>query len=142
LTKFIAFCTLALTLCSCSSYQKYQTKADQQIPYDCTGLHIEHASWYFIDEFNQPVTVTGRCSRGMKHGYFQFFIDGIQVARTKFTRNQEVETLCYALDNRHTDNLKTCIIANAKKRKGVKKTVPEEKQSPAPRSTWDESPWN
>ena len=67
LTKLFAFCTMAFLLCSCSSYQKYQTSADQNKPFDCTGLHMEHASWYFVDEYNQSVTATGRCSSGMKH---------------------------------------------------------------------------
>ena len=130
---------MALLLCSCSSYQRFQTEADQNQPYNCIGLHIEHASWHFVDEYNQEIEATGRCSRGMKHGYFNFYVDGYQVARTKYTRDQEMETLCYAIGNRLTD-LRTCMIENVQKTKNVK--VPREKQKPVYKSSWDKSPWD
>ena len=146
LTKLFAFCTMAFLLCSCSSYQKYQTSADQNKPFDCTGLHMEHASWYFVDEYNQSVTATGRCSSGMKHGFFEFYIDGYEVARTKFTRNQEVETLCFAnsANGRRTVNLKTCMIDYLEESKGVKVSPKQAKNQYEyqGQSQWDQSPWN
>ena len=130
---------MALLFCSCSSYQKYQTAADQNKPYNCTGLHMNYASWHFTDEYGQDITVNGRCSKGMKHGYFNFFVDGYQVAHTKFTRDQEMETLCYAIGDKHTD-LNRCMIENVRKTKNV--DVPREKQKPKYTSPWDKSPWD
>lgn len=100
---------------------------------------MNYATWYFSDEYDQNITVNGRCSSGMKHGFFNFFVDGYQVARTKFTRNQEVETLCYALGDRHTD-LRTCMIENVRKTKNI--DVPREKQKPKYKSSWEKSPWD
>jgi hypothetical protein len=136
----LAYCTAAFLLCACSSYQKFQTEADINKPYDCTGLHMNYASWRFSDEYDQDITVTGRCSKGMKHGYFNFFVDGYQVARTKFTRNQEVETLCYAIGNKHTIDLRTCMIDNVRKTKNI--DVPQEKKKTQYGSSWEKSPWD
>ncbi|SHK70388.1 MULTISPECIES: hypothetical protein [unclassified Fibrobacter] len=101
---------------------------------------MEQANWYFVDEFKQAVTATGRCSRGMKHGFFEFFVDGYEVARTKYTRDLEVETLCFAIGEKRTEDLKTCMKENARKTK--KADVSREKQKPVHKSSWDKSPWD
>ena len=100
---------------------------------------MERATWHFVDEYDQEIIAYGRCSRGMKHGFFEFYIDGYQIARTKYTRDQEMETLCYANGNRLT-NLRTCMIDNVRKTRNV--DMPREKQKPKYTSSWDKSPWD
>ena len=105
-------CFAAATLTSCSSYRKVQTEESHKSAFDCAGYHVSKASWEFTDNYGQTVNVTGRCTKGMRHGNFDFFVDGKQVARTKFVRNEEVKTACFVNGKSRTD-LYTCMDMNA-----------------------------
>lgn len=135
-TGALAFIAIAITaLCSCSSaYLREQDEASKYKPCDCTDYHINHAEWHYIDRFGQKVDVTGKCSKGMKHGNFDFYVGGILVARTKFSRDEEVKTRCY-VKGIQTYNLYTCMNINAN---GINATVaPAAQQTPVKKSVWD-----
>ena len=109
----IALCSIAALLCSCGgSYRTVQTPEEQSKPYSCIGLHTKRAQWQFVDELGQNVSAMGSCIKGMKHGQFEFFVNGKMVAKTKFSRDGEVKTACYAMGQTRM-NLNECMKVNA-----------------------------
>lgn len=119
----------AMVLCSCASAE-YKTLQDEESihrPHNCSGLHVRNATWEFVDQYNQQVNVTGKCVEGMRHGNFNFYIDGVQVAVTKYVRDEEKFTRCY-VGGQSYKILSDCIEShfNAKKAKAVEQSKNEE----------------
>ncbi|MBR4348266.1 hypothetical protein [uncultured Fibrobacter sp.] len=109
----ITLCSLAALLCSCGgSYRTVQTPEEMTKPFSCTGLHVSNATWHFVDELGQNVDVQGHCAKGKKHGQFEFYIQGKMIAKTKFTRDVENKTTCYAMAQTRM-NLNDCMKINA-----------------------------
>ena len=146
--KFVIICAAMTLLCSCGgSYQRYQDEASRHRPCNCDGYHVNNATWEFSDNLGQQILVSGRCYKGMKHGSFDFFVDGTLVARTKFSRDNEIKTQCF-IEGVHVVNLQTCMTSNAMIRNNqmpnnntpVPPTVNIPSQVPAPvvkKSVWD-----
>lgn len=108
----IALGSLAVLLTSCGgSYKKVQSPEDQA-QFTCVGLHTKRAQWHFVDELGQNVSAMGSCIKGMKHGQFEFFVNGKMVAKTKFSHDGEVKTACYAMGQTRM-NLNECMKVNA-----------------------------
>ena len=77
--------TMALSLTACGGhFAKTQTTEQQNQPLDCTGLH-------------------------MKHGNFEFLVDGKKVAVTKFIKDKEEKTSCSATAEKTRDPLEKCL---------------------------------
>lgn len=133
----VALIGAAMLLCSCASagYERYQDEESQHRPYNCAGYHVSHASWDFNDQYGQQVHVTGKCSKGMKHGTFDFYVDGFRVARTKYARDEEIKTACYAAGSQSTMPLSYCMQSHVEKTRGLRKK--ESAQPQKPKSVWD-----
>lgn len=131
-------------LCSCGgSYQRYQDEASRHQPCNCSGYHLNNATWIFTDNLGQEVFVAGRCVKGMKHGSFDFLVDGALVARTKFSRDSEIKTQCF-VEGVQSVNLQTCMTSNAMIRNNNMPNnntpAPTPSEAPAPvvkKSVWD-----
>ena len=109
----IALGSLAALLTSCGgSYKKVQSPEDQSKPFNCEGLHTKRAQWNFVDELGQNVSAQGACHKGMKHGQFEFFVNGKMVAKTKFSKDREIKTACLAMGKTKM-NLNDCMKVNA-----------------------------
>ncbi len=99
----------AVTLTSCGSYyMKVQDEVSRKGPVNCSGYHVKNATWNFFNNLDENIYVTGRCIKGMKHGGFDFFIEGKHVARTKFVRDNEVKTACFVNGKSKLD-LNSCL---------------------------------
>jgi len=137
----IAATTILFSSCASAYYNRQQDQASKFRPCDCTDLHLNHAEWHFIDQFGQKIDATGKCTKGMKNGTFDFYSNGILIARTKFSRDTEVKTKCY-VKGMQTYNLYYCMSANANAQ-GLNNvnTAPNQTpaQAPAPvkKSVWD-----
>ena len=108
----IALGSLAALLTSCGgSYKKVQSPEDQA-QFTCVGLHTKRAQWHFVDELGQNVSAQGSCIKGMKHGQFEFFVNGKMVAKTKFGKDREIKTACLAMGKTKM-NLNDCMKVNA-----------------------------
>ena len=88
--------------------------------------------------FGQKVDVIGKCTRGMKNGNFDFYVNGIQVARTKFSRDEEIKTKCF-INGVQTYNLYTCMSINAN---GMNPNVQGSGQAPAVQAPFKKSVWD
>lgn len=131
---------------SCGGYLRQQDYNSINRPCDCTGYHLKNAVWHYTDRFGQNVDVVGKCSKGMKHGNFDFFVGGMQVARTKFSRDEEIKTKCF-IGNGQTYNLYTCMNLNAQQmtsnRRNYNTTntnampVQAPAEAPVKKSVWD-----
>ena len=102
---------IAIALCSCASYKKEQDQGSINGPVNCDGYHVRTATWHFMDNQGLQYDVIGRCVRGMKHGTFDFLINGQLAARTKFVRDAEVKTYCF-VKRAKVGNLDHCLTAN------------------------------
>lgn len=97
-----------LTLSSCAvAYNRQQAPA-AGLP-NCFGLHMNNAKWYFNDEHGNRIDVIGRCSQGRMHGNFEYFVNNVLVATTKFVNNQETKTACYVGNKHRTLLLASCM---------------------------------
>lgn len=129
--KFVQAIALGATtiLCSCASmnYKTVQDEESKHHPHNCSGLHVRNASWEFVDQYNQQVNVTGKCVEGMRHGNFKFTIDGVQVAVTKYVRDEEKYNTCYVGGQSYII-LSDCIesYVKAKKAKAAEQSKNEE----------------
>lgn len=139
---FALMSVAATMLSSCSSayYERVQDEASINRPYNCDGLHIRHAMWHYKDSFGQVVDTRGRCSKGMKHGTFDFYVNGIKVAATKYERDAEVNTNCY-VRGLQTIDLETCMRLSASTIANNDYTgndyTPVIKTEPVKKSVWD-----
>lgn len=132
-------CATSLLLSSCAgSYDRYQEESDKYKPCNCDGYHMNHAEWHYVDRFGQKVDVIGKCTRGMKNGNFDFYVNGIQVARTKFSRDEEIKTKCF-INGVQTYNLYTCMSINAN---GMNPNVQGNNQAPAVQAPVKKSVWD
>lgn len=105
----LLLCGIAATLSACSgNYKKMQTVEQQNAPYTCAGLHMRNAQWHFDDDYGQHVDVIGNCAKGMKHGTFEFYIEGQLIAKTKYIRDNENKTTCLAQGKSRLD-LNSCM---------------------------------
>lgn len=101
---------MALSLTACGGhFAKTQTTEQQNQPLDCTGLHMKKAQWHYTDANGLALDVTGTCHKGMKHGNFEFILDGKKVATTKFVKDQEEKTSCEATGEKTRDPLEKCL---------------------------------
>ena len=110
--SFLCFAMALLCSCGGSYYERSQDEGSKNRPYNCDGLHIKQAEWHYVDSFGQVVDTRGRCYKGMKHGNFDFFVNGIKVATTKYERDAEVYTSCF-VKGLQTIDLQTCMRASA-----------------------------
>ena len=111
--KFVIISAAMMLLCSCGgSYLRYQDEASKNQPCNFSGYHVNNANWHFVDNLGQDILATGRCYKGMKHGNFDFFVNGTLVARTKFSRDREQSTRCI-IENLRNADLQTCLTAYA-----------------------------
>ena len=110
----VLLCAAAAFLSSCGGtyYEKVQDEYSKNRPFNCSGLHVKQGSWHYVDSFGQIVDTRGRCYKGMKHGAFDFYVNGYKVATTKYERDTEIYTSCYVKGKR-TINLETCMRASA-----------------------------
>lgn len=108
----IAFGSLAVLLTSCGGSYKNVQSPEDQAQFTCTGLHTKRAQWNFVDELGQNVSAQGACHKGMKHGQFEFFVNGKMVAKTKFSKDREIKTACLAMGKTKM-NLNDCMKVNA-----------------------------
>ena len=108
LLPILALAALSLTACG-GHFAKTQTTEQQNAPLDCTGLHMKHAQWHFTDANGLALDVTGACHKGMKHGNFEFLVDGKKVAVTKFIKDKEEKTSCSATAEKTRDPLEKCL---------------------------------
>lgn len=111
----IALMSFAMTLlssCGGTYYDKTQSDFSRNRPFNCSGLHVKQAEWHYTDSFGQIVDTRGRCYKGLKHGTFDFYVNGFKVATTKYERDAEVYTSCY-VKGKQTLNLETCMRASA-----------------------------
>lgn len=139
-------CVAMALLCSCggSYYERSQSEASKNRPYNCDGLHIKMAEWHYLDSFGQVVDTRGRCYKGMKHGNFDFFVNGIKVATTKYEKDAEVYTSCF-VKGMQTIDLQTCMRVSANNinnmnnvNNGAKNSnVPVMMMEPVKKSVWD-----
>ena len=126
----------AAFLCSCAgSYERYQDEDSKHRPYDCADLHISKAYWNFNDRFGQNVVVTGKCSKGMKHGSFDFFVNDALVARTKYVRDSELKTKCYITNSAMP--LSACMQLSAERMGLIRPSNGNNAPPPKPKSVWD-----
>ncbi len=134
----IALIGAAMVLCSCAGavYDRYQDEDSKHRPYDCSGLHLSGASWDFTDQYGQHVHVTGKCSKGMKNGTFDFYVDGFRVARTKYARDEEVRTNCLAGVGQSYTPLSYCMKAYVERTRGINNNNAPVRQQ-KPKSVWD-----
>jgi len=101
---------MALSLTACGGhFAKTQTTEQQNKPLDCTGLHMKKAQWHYTDANGLALDVTGTCHKGMKHGNFEFIVDGKKVATTKFIKDTEEKTTCEATGEKTRDPLEKCM---------------------------------
>ena len=137
-------CTAAALLSSCSSsyYERSQDEMSKNRPYNCDGLHVKQAEWHYVDSFGQVVDTRGRCYKGMKQGAFDFYVNGIKVATTKYERDAEVYTSCY-VKGLQTINLQTCMGVSATNRQNSNNVnnssapAPAIISEPVKKSVWD-----
>jgi len=137
-------CATAMLFSSCGGYLRHQDYNSMNRPCDCTGYHMNHAVWHYTDRFGQTVDVVGKCTRGMKNGNFDFFVDGIQVARTKFSRDEEIKTKCL-ISGGQVYNLYTCMNLSAQQKASMNggnnnaNVMPVQAPAPVPvkKSVWD-----
>ena len=102
--------TMAISLTACGGhFAKTQTTEQQNAPLDCTGLHMKNAQWHFTDANGLALDVNGACHKGMKHGNFEFLVDGKKVAVTKFVKDKEEKTACTATAEKTRDPLEKCL---------------------------------
>lgn len=116
--KLIALLTItfAITiLTSCSSYRKVQTPYEKMSTYNCSGLHMNRAEWHFTDSFGQFVDVTGKCTKGMKNGIFNFEVEGQLVARARYVKDLEQDSECYVNHYSATTSVGECMAQNKAK---------------------------
>ena len=133
-----------MTSCSGSYYERVQSDASMHSPYNCDGLHIKQGVWHYMDSFGQVVDTEGRCYKGMKHGNFDFYVNGIKVATTKYERDAEVSTSCY-VKGLQTLNLQACMAASARynsngnyvEGNNTNTNVPIMRTEPVKKSVWD-----
>ena len=137
--------TAIMTSCGGSYYERVQSEASVHRPYNCDGLHIKQGVWHYTDSFGQVVDTKGRCYRGMKHGNFDFYVNGIKVATTKYERDAEVNTNCY-VQGLQTINLQACMAASARFNNNANNinngynanaNVPIMRTEPVKKSVWD-----
>ena len=126
----IAILGAAILLCSCASagLDRVQNEESKHSIYDCSGIHLRNASWEFIDQYGQQVRVTGRCVNGMRHGNFYFYVEGVNVAKTKYIRNDEYKTVCLE-GNKSYKVLEYCMKSYVEKTKESKNSRPVEESS-------------
>ena len=109
----LALGSIAAVLIACGgNYSRAQTFEQQNSPFNCVGLHLKNAQWHFVDDFGQRVDVMGSCHAGMKHGTFQFIVNGQLVAKTKFSKDSERKTTSLVMGKTRT-NLINCMQLNA-----------------------------
>lgn len=96
-----------LTSCA-SGYERYQTPDSMRGLPNCMGLHMKNAQWYYNDSYGNRINVVGRCVQGMMHGNFNYSLNGNLVAKSKFTRGQEVKTTCL-VGRKHPTLLNACM---------------------------------
>ena len=108
LLPILALAALSLTACG-GPLAKTQTTEQQNAPLDCTGLHMKHAQWHFTDANGLALDVTGACHKGMKHGNFEFLVDGKRVAVTKFVKDTEQKTSCEATGEKTRHPREKCL---------------------------------
>ena len=102
-------CGLATLLNACSEgFDRAQTMQQMNSPYSCIGLHQKHAQWHFVDDFGQRVDATGNCVRGMKHGTFEFYVNGLLASKVKFIKDEERKSICF-FGGKQTMNLISCM---------------------------------
>ena len=147
---FTILCVAMTLLCSCggSYYERSQDELSKNRPYNCDGLHVKMGVWHYVDSFGQVVDTKGRCYKGMKHGNFDFFVNGIKVATTKYERDAEVYTSCY-VKGLQTLDLQTCMRVSASNVKNMNNVSSENNktstnsnapiimQEPVKKSVWD-----
>lgn len=112
LTTAILSIAASLTACG-GSYKKTQTIEEMQQPMNCAGLNMKRAQWSFVDDFGQQVEVTGTCKKGMKHGNFTFSVGGNKIAVSKFIKDQENKTSCFANGEKSRIDLQSCMQKNS-----------------------------
>lgn len=113
ISLILILCGIAATLIACGvSYKHTQTIEEMSQPYTCAGLHMKQAQWRFLDDFGQQVNVTGSCKKGMKHGNFEFIVNGNLIAKTKYSHDVETKTTCVVMGKTRT-NLNNCMQMNA-----------------------------
>ena len=109
ISLILALGSIAAVLTACGGgYSKVQTLEQQNAPFNCAGLHIKSAQWHFIDDYGQRVDAMGSCHAGMKHGNFEFIVNGQLVAKTKFSKDREAKTTCLVMGKTRT-NLSNCM---------------------------------
>lgn len=113
ISLILALGSIAAVLTACGgSYSRTQTLEQQNAPFNCAGLHVKNAQWHFVDDFGQRVDVMGSCHAGMKHGTFDFVVNGKLVAKSKFIKDSERKTTCLVMGKTRT-NLINCMQLNA-----------------------------
>ena len=109
ISLILALGSIAAVLTACGgSYSRTQTLEQQNAPFNCAGLHVKNAQWHFVDDFGQRVDVMGSCHAGMKHGTFDFVVNGKLVAKSKFIKDSERKTTCLVMGKTRT-NLINCM---------------------------------
>lgn len=103
-----AMVTSLLTLSSCAGYEYSQGSGPMYGLPNCASLHMRNATWYYNDAYGNRVDVVGRCSKGMMHGNFEYSVNGVLAAKTKFVRDQELKTACF-VGRKHRSMLYACM---------------------------------
>jgi hypothetical protein len=105
---FASFAGALFVLTGCASYSMVQTPTMKDRPPSCEDLHIHYAEWNYKDTFGNDYHTVGRCVKGMMHGEFSYMMNGNLIARTKYTRNAEVKTVCL-VGKKHASLLSYCL---------------------------------
>ena len=108
LLPILALAALSLTACG-GSFANTQTTEQRSKPLDCTGLHMKNAQWHFTDANGNTIDANGACHKGMRHGNFEIFMSGKKVAVTKFIKNNESKTSCFANGTKSHTMLDQCL---------------------------------
>ena len=96
------------TLTACSSYERVQTAEMMEGLPNCLGLHMTGARWHYTDVNGNAIDVIGRCTQGRLHGNFDYSMNGVLVARTKFVNGAEYKTACL-VGKKHRAFLQACL---------------------------------
>jgi len=100
--------TSLLALSSCATYERGLDSSPMYGLPNCSGLHMRNATWYYNDAYGNRVDVIGRCAKGMMHGNFEYSVNGVLAAKTKFIRDQEYKTACF-VGRKHRSMLYACM---------------------------------
>ena len=127
--KLICLCLLfvvtAFALSACATgYEDVQQKEQMMQRPNCTGLHVGHASWRYTDANGYPVSVQGKCVKGMKHGRFIYYLGGKKVAVSSFHQDVERKTTCLAQGKKSRTVLEKCLEEQSEFYANQKQTAP------------------